>query len=147
MRGRFLLAGVAILALTGCDTRGSSSYSGPLLHVSKAIELDKAEMVRVEMRMGAGELNVEGGSPRLLDADFSFSTPEQEPIVRYEDGSFRGRLTIAEPSVHRFGSLSSSLGFTQSCFGERQLCETCHDYRRVFGSCNGFIGQMRRNEE
>jgi hypothetical protein len=79
-------------------------YTGPLLHVIKAIELDKAEMVRVEMRMGAGELNMEGGSPRLLDADFTFGSPEQEPVVRYEDGTFRRRLTIAEASVHRFGS-------------------------------------------
>ena len=103
MSGRFFLAGLAILALTGCDERRRSSYFGPLLHLTKAIELDKADMVRVEMRMGAGELNVDGGSPRLLDADFTFSTPEEEPTVRYEDGSFRGRLTIAEPS-HHFGS-------------------------------------------
>ena len=104
MSGRLFLAAMAMLALTGCDARDRTSYARPLLHVSKAIELDKAEMVRVEMRMGAGELNVEGGSPRLLDADFSFSTPEQEPLVRYEDGSFRGRLTIAEPRVRHFGS-------------------------------------------
>jgi hypothetical protein len=103
MRGRLLLTGLALLALAGCDARARSSYLGPLLHVSKAIELDKAEMVRVEMRMGAGELNVESGSPRLLDADFTFSAPEQEPTVRYEDGSFRGRLTIAEPRRY-FGS-------------------------------------------
>ena len=79
-------------------------YTGPMLHVTKAIELDKAEMVRVEMRMGAGELNVEGGSPQLLDADFTFAAPDQEPFVLYEDGSFRGRITIEEPSLHRFGS-------------------------------------------
>ena len=98
MRGRLLLAGLAILALTGCDARARSSYTGPMLHVTKTIELDKAEMVRVETRMGAGELNVEGGSRRLLDADFTFGSPQQEPIVRYEDGSFRGRLSITEPS-------------------------------------------------
>jgi hypothetical protein len=100
MRGRLSLAGLALLALTVCDARAKSSYLGPMLHVTKAIELDKADMVRVEMRMGAGLLNIEGGSPRLLDADFAFSAPEQEPVVRYDSGSFRGRLTIAEPSRH-----------------------------------------------
>ena len=104
MRGRILLAALALVVLTGCDERRRSSYSGALLHATKTVELDKADMVRVEMRMGAGELNVEGGSSRLLDADFTFSTPEKEPTVRYEDGSFRGRLTIAEPSHHFGGS-------------------------------------------
>jgi hypothetical protein len=104
MRGRLFLAGVALLALTGCDARTRSSYLGPMLNATKTIELDKADMVRVEMRMGAGELNVEGGSTRLLDANFAFSAPELEPVVRYEDGSFRGRLTIAEPSHHFGGS-------------------------------------------
>jgi hypothetical protein len=104
MRGRFLLAGLAVLALTGCDAHATSSYPGPRLHVTKNIELDKADMVRVEMRMGAGELNVDGGSTRLLDGDFDFSAPELEPVVRYQDGSFRGRLTIAEPSHHFGGS-------------------------------------------
>ena len=94
------MAGLAILALAGCDERRRAQFNGPLMHATKTIELDKAEMVRVEMRMGAGELNVEGGSQRLLDADFAFGSPEQEPTVRYDDGSFRGRLTIAEPSHH-----------------------------------------------
>jgi hypothetical protein len=104
MRGRLLLAALALLALAGCDARARSWYTGPLLHVSKTIDLDKADMVRVDLRMGAGELNVAGGSSRLLDADFAFGSPEQEPTVRYEDGSFRGRLTIAEPSHHFGGS-------------------------------------------
>src|SRR3954465_4631927 len=104
MRGRLLLGGLALLTLTGCDARARSWHTGPLLHVSKTIDLDKADMVRVDLRMGAGELNVAGGSSRLLDADFAFGSPEQEPTVRYEDGSFRGRLTIAEPSHHFGGS-------------------------------------------
>ncbi len=106
MRGRLPLAVLATLALTGCGAHGRSRDSGPLQHVTKTIELDKAEMVRVEMRMGAGELNVEGGSPRLLDADFFFDNPAQEPDVRYEDGSFRGRLTIAQPNSHGLDPVS-----------------------------------------
>jgi len=100
------MAALAAVALTGCDERGRSSYSGPPLHDSQAVELDKAEMVRVEMRMGAGELNVDGGSPRLLDADFAFDNPALKPTVLYEDGGFRGRLTIAQPSNHHVGSFS-----------------------------------------
>jgi hypothetical protein len=100
------LALLAALALTGCDGPASPALPGPLQHDTQAIELDKAEMVRVEMRMGAGELNVEGGSPRLLDADFSYDNPSLKPAVRYEASSFRGQLTIEQPNVHGFGSAS-----------------------------------------
>ena len=107
MSGRLsLLAGLAIVVLTGCNARGRKEFSGPVQHDTQAVELDKAERVRVEMRMGAGELEVQGGSPRLLDADFSFDNPAKKPIVRYETGSFRGRLTIEEPNTHGVGSPS-----------------------------------------
>ena len=55
------------------------------------------------MRMGAGELDVEGGSPRLLDADFDYDNSAMKPLVRYEASSFRGQLTIEQPRVHESG--------------------------------------------
>jgi N-terminal domain of toast_rack, DUF2154 len=107
MSGRLIsLAGAAALALAGCDGPGRPVLPGPLQHETQAIELDKTEMVRVEMRMGAGELNVSGGSPRLLDAEFDYDNPALKPTVRYEASSFRGRLTIAQPEAHHSGSAS-----------------------------------------
>ncbi len=73
------------------------ALTGPPQHDTQTVELDKAEMVRVEMRMGAGELNVAGGSTRLLDADFEYVLPESKPVVRYQASSFRGQLTIEQP--------------------------------------------------
>ena len=107
MRGRlFLIVGLAGLALAGCHVSGRETFSGPLQHETRGIEVDNAEMVRVEMRMGAGELSVQGGSQRLLDADFLYDNPAMKPVVRYEPGSFRGRLTIEQPNVHQSGSAS-----------------------------------------
>src|SRR5579872_2431192 len=92
-----LISAVAALALTGCNASvGRSTVPGTLEHDTQAIELGNAEMVRVEMRMGAGELNVGGGSPRLLDAEFEFDHPSSKPVVRYQDGSFRGLLTVEQ---------------------------------------------------
>jgi N-terminal domain of toast_rack, DUF2154 len=108
MSGRWtLISALAALALTGCNASvGRSSVPGTVEHDTQAIELDKAEMVRVEMRMGAGELNVGGGSPRLLDAEFEFDNPGLKPVVRYAASSFRGRLSIEQPNVHGVGSTS-----------------------------------------
>ncbi len=99
MTGKVTLAiGLAALGLTGCDEASRRAVTGPPLHDTQTVELDKAEMVRVEMRMGAGELKVAGGSTRLLDADFDYVLPESKPVVRYRASSFRGQLTITQPS-------------------------------------------------
>lgn len=101
MNGKAILVMfLAALALAGCDERNRRALTGPPQHDTQTVELDKAEMVRVEMRMGAGKLTVDGGSPRLLDADFDYIYPESKPVVRYQASSFRGQLTIEEPSVH-----------------------------------------------
>lgn len=89
-----LLAG-ALLALAACD--GPDRF-GPVEHETKSIDLDKSEMARVELKMGAGELRVEGGSPKLMEADFSYNILAWKPTVTYDSSSFRSRLTIEQPS-------------------------------------------------
>jgi hypothetical protein len=95
---------VLLLLLAGCA--GRVVAPGPIEHETQAIELDKTEMARVEIRMGAGELNVRGDSPRLLDAEFAYDNPALKPIVRYTPSSFRGQLTIEQPNVHSAGPAS-----------------------------------------
>jgi hypothetical protein len=97
-----LVPALLLLFLAGCD--GRVVVPGPIEHATQAIELDKTEMARVEIRMGAGELNVRGDSPRLLDADFAYDNPALKPIVRYTPSSFRGQLVIEQPNVHSAGS-------------------------------------------
>src|SRR5579862_3992291 len=103
MATRFVLA-LAALTLAGCT--GRLVTSGPVHHETQSIELDKAERARVEIRMGVGQLNVGGDSPRLLDAEFAYDNPALKPIVRYQPGSFRGQLSIEEPGVHSAGPAS-----------------------------------------
>jgi hypothetical protein len=94
---RFVWAAVAAVALAGCSIHGRSL--GPQRHETKSIELDPSEMVRAEIRMGAGELHMDGGSPKLLDADFAYNLDAWKPIVRYDASSFRGKLTIEQPRL------------------------------------------------
>jgi hypothetical protein len=98
---RALLA-VAAVAMAGCDI--NVEHAGPTEHETKAIELDKSEMVHVELKMGAGELKVEGGSPKLMEADFTYNIPSWKPVVRYDSSSFRGQLTIEQPHGSHGGS-------------------------------------------
>jgi hypothetical protein len=54
-------------------------------------------MVRADIRMGAGELKMRGGSSNLVDADFTYNVPSWKPDFHYDATGFRGRLRIEEP--------------------------------------------------
>jgi hypothetical protein len=63
-------------------------------HESKAVELGAAKAVRMNVEMPAGELRLEGGSPKLLEADFFHSGSWGAPEVNYGVNAGVGQLTI-----------------------------------------------------
>jgi len=87
-----LLAGA--LCLTGCVIETST---GPTRHDSREFDREAVEHLRVELRMGAGELNVRGGAPKLARADFTFNVDSWKPVVRYHGGGASGDLSIEQP--------------------------------------------------
>lgn len=93
---RTALVAAAALILGGCDEYKFAP--GPIEHYQKSIELDKSELARVQLKMGAGKMVVGGGSPRLMDADFEYDIPSWKPTVRYDATGFRGELLIEQPS-------------------------------------------------
>lgn len=101
-----LLPVAALLAFTGCEF--NVDHGGPVEHATQSIDLDKSEMARVEVHMGAGELNLDGGSPKLMDADFQYNIPSWKPEVRYTSSGFRGDLTIEQPHG---GSMRSNVTY------------------------------------
>jgi hypothetical protein len=62
------------------------------------VDAGKVESVAAELHMGAGELAVDGGSEKLLDAEFAYNVPSWKPVIRYDPSSFRGRLVIEQKS-------------------------------------------------
>jgi len=96
------LLALAALATSGCVI--NVERAGPLDHDHQTIELDKSEVVRTELKMGAGELMVEGGSQKLLDGDFSYNIASWKPSVKYTSSGVRGNLTVEQPhSIHAGG--------------------------------------------
>ncbi len=92
---RTALVAAAAVALGGCSFNVENT--GPVEHLQKSIDLDKSEMARVELKMGAGELRVDGGSSKLMDADFEYNIPSWKPVIQYQASSFRGELSIEQP--------------------------------------------------
>lgn len=86
---------IAALGLAGCDINVST---GPEQHETQSVEIDKSEMARVEVKMGVGELNIEGGASKLLDADFLYNVPSWKPTVKVDSSSFRKQILIEQPA-------------------------------------------------
>ena len=90
------------LLLAGC---GSGARVGALRTESQSVDLGNDESVRVEISMGAGELEVTGGAERLLEADFIYNVARLKPEVGYTNGT----LTVRQPEI---SGLPDLLGIT-----------------------------------
>src|SRR3984885_7614535 len=103
---RFLTSamGMSYLLLTGCGRDWGPP--GPERTETRSIELDQSEEVRVDLKMGAGELRVEGGADKLMEGRFTYNRLRLRPEISYNAGS-RGHLVVEEPShmgtaTHRY---------------------------------------------
>jgi hypothetical protein len=79
-------------ASVSCGSRNEPS--GPEEHESRSVDLDNTERVRAVIKMAFGELNVRGGSEKLLDADFTYTNAALKPDVQYRAGGGAGDLTV-----------------------------------------------------
>jgi hypothetical protein len=109
---RRTLLTVGIAALAGC---GDAVRLGPPVHETKVLELDKSELTRVELKMGAGELHISGGSPKLMEADFTYNVPGWKPQVEYHSTGVRSDIEISHPpATVAHGNSTWNLRFNDS---------------------------------
>ena len=107
---RTLLAvGIAVLAGCGNDVR-----LGPMEHETKVLELDRSELTRVELKMGAGELRVSGGAPKLMEADFDYNDPGSKPQVEYHSTGVRSDIDIHPSGTVQHGESKWDMRFNDS---------------------------------
>jgi hypothetical protein len=72
--------------------RTNAHYS----HDSQTVEAEGAKSVSAELELGAGILNLSGGSGHLLEADFSYGREAQKPAVTYTVSGDHGDLKLAQ---------------------------------------------------
>lgn len=87
-----LVAGA--LVLSGCVIE--TTPAGPTQHETRSVDLGEAKEVAVNLKMGAGELRVDGGAPSLMQADFTYNVPSWKPDVRYSTSGTRGDLSVQQ---------------------------------------------------
>jgi hypothetical protein len=96
---------LSCLLLNACNQ--DFGPAGPERTETRSIELDKSEEVRVDLKMGAGELRVDGGADKLMEGRFTYNRLRLRPEVSYSTGGFRGHLVVEEPNhvgtaTHRY---------------------------------------------
>jgi hypothetical protein len=65
-------------------------------HSEEVVELQGAKSVHAELKLGAGELNLEGGSSHLLNSRFLFNRKWDSPRVSYHLQGDKGELEITQ---------------------------------------------------
>ncbi len=95
---RTLLLGVVVaflLPVVACQFQ--SQPTGDLK--TDSIHLDDAgiEAATIELKMGAGELEINGGAAKLVNADLEYNVPAWQPIVHQSKAGHFARLRIEQP--------------------------------------------------
>ena len=81
------------LAISSCGFLNTTSVSDTRTDTQN-VELGSAEVVRVQIHMGAGELSVTGDANSLLDATFRYNVAHWQPRVNYTINGSRGELVV-----------------------------------------------------
>lgn len=85
----------ASLSVIGCQVE--SVPTGELKTDSIHIDDAGIEAATIELKMGAGELEINGGSSKLVNADLEYNVPTWQPIVHQSKAGHFARLRIEQP--------------------------------------------------
>jgi hypothetical protein len=107
--GRLIPLALIIVLITGCIGR---MRVGPTQMTAETVELGGADSVRVDVGLGVGEVNIEGGAGDLLEADFTFNVEEWEPNIDYRISGREGRLTVKQPDSNVEGIPDDQIEYT-----------------------------------
>jgi N-terminal domain of toast_rack, DUF2154/Domain of unknown function (DUF5668) len=87
----------------------SAGSAGRHGHESQTVDLKGAKSVQMNVHMPSGELHIEGGATRLLEADFNQGPSWGVPSVEYEVENGVGDLSISQESVNKLMTHSDNI--------------------------------------
>src|SRR5271155_1222554 len=101
-RGGETVAILVLVVILILAVGGSQRFSR-MSHTSEKVDAQGAESVRMNIEMPTGELNLSGGAPELLDADFTSREAEGQPHVSYDHSGKEGTLSIPQTGKPHLG--------------------------------------------
>jgi hypothetical protein len=98
------LSVTALLLLAGCEF--DTTPTGPIKNESISLDLNKAQRANVQLDMGAGELDLRGGTSKLLQGQVEYNVPNWRPEVVDNNDGQTATVTIKQPEHAHFGGRS-----------------------------------------
>jgi N-terminal domain of toast_rack, DUF2154 len=86
--------------------RGGTVYA--MQHQSRTVDRGAAKSVRATLEMGAGDINLSGGSSHLLEADFDYRSSSGTPKVDYSISGTTGELRISQDDDNQIHTTSDN---------------------------------------
>lgn len=99
LSGIFLLT--AALLFSGCQFEHAAA--GPERNEPISIEAGDAQRADVELDIGAGQLEVSGGSSKLIEGTFTYNVDAWKPIVKSSTNGSHAAITIKQPESGHLG--------------------------------------------
>src|SRR5918999_1107044 len=93
-----MMAATTVFAGACGTQRGGTQQQqvGEMQRESRSIQAEKAQSVRANLKMGAGELNLTGGADQLMEADFAYNVSDWKPEVNYNVSGEVGELIVKQ---------------------------------------------------
>jgi len=92
--GILAVSAVAVTSAS-CDVRHIET--GPMQTDPVAVELGKADHADLDLKLGAGELDVAGGADKLIDGEFEYNVADWKPKVSTSVIGSHTTITIEQP--------------------------------------------------
>jgi len=101
---KLLIPCVLLATLASCDY--DNTPTGPLRQDHVFLERGSVDHARIELDMGAGEMNLRGGATNLLDGTFEYNVRSWQPIFDHTVNGTHASITIKQPEhVHLGGNV------------------------------------------
>lgn len=89
------------LLTAACEYDGT--VPGPLRDEAVSIDRGNADHANVELDMGAGEMNLQGGADKLVEGTFEYNVDGWKPLVKSAVNGSHATVTIRQPEGVRLG--------------------------------------------
>ena len=124
---------IALLWTIGC---GTGAPAAPVVTEHHSIERGDATRARIEIDMGAGELDVKSGAATLFEGDFDFNVPDLKPAIAYAVDAGTGTLRVSQGSASGSYENNWRLNLDETLPIDLQISLGAGDSRLVLGGLN-----------